>query len=331
MPGHGGDLTRAADRFGIGEADWLDLSTGINPNPYPYTDFDAALLHRLPTAGDGAPALEAARAFYGVPDGAGIIAVPGTQAALQALPTMAGAGPVAILGPTYSEHAHTWRASGHDVTEVSDLDALGKAAVAVLVNPNNPDGQRHPPVDIVALATGRADNWTIVDEAFCDCEPDLSVAGETGRGGLLVLRSLGMFFGLAGLRVGFVIGAPDVVAAIEARIGPWPVGAAALAIAARALADKDWITETRTRLADQQAAMETLLLGAGFTIVGGTDLFLLGEHADAAGIYDRLGRAGILLRAFDDHPTWLRFGLAGHGGNVARLQAALTSPGRANG
>lgn len=331
MPGHGGDLTSAAERFGIPEADWLDLSTGINPNPYPHTKFDTALLQRLPTTGDGAPALEAARRYYGVPDGAGIIAVPGTQAVLQAMPSMRGAGTVAILGPTYSEHAHTWRAGGHDVSEVSDLDGLTAADVAVLVNPNNPDGKRIAPVDIAALAKGRADNWTIVDEAFADTEPDLSVAGETGRGGLLVLRSLGKFFGLAGLRVGFVIGAPHVIDAIQARLGPWSIGGAALAIAARALADTNWTTETRTTLAGKRADMETLLAQAGSTILGGTDLFILTEHADAAGIFERLGGAGILVRAFDDHPAWLRFGLAGHGGNLARLKAALNLPGPANG
>ncbi len=330
MPGHGGDLTRAAERFGIPEADWLDLSTGINPDAYPNTEFDTALLHRLPTTGDAAPALAAARRFYGAPDGAAIIAVPGTQAALQALPTMRRPGPVAILGPTYSEHGFTWRAGGHDVAEVSNLDALADAHVAVLVNPNNPDGKRLAPGDITALAKARGGNWTIVDEAFCDAEPDLSVAAETGSDGLLVLRSLGKFFGLAGLRVGFVIGAADVIAAIETRIGPWPVGAAALAITAGALADRDWINATRVGLAISRAELETLLAGAGFTILGGTDLFILAEHADAAGIYERLGHAGILTRAFDDHPTWLRFGLPGHL-NVARLKAALNSPGPTGG
>ncbi len=330
MPGHGGDLSRAAERFGIPEADWLDLSTGINPDPYPNTGFDAALLHRLPTTGDAAPALAAARRLYGVPVGAAIIAVPGTQAALQALPTMRRPGRVVILGPTYSEHGFTWRAGGHDVAEVSELGALADANVAVLVNPNNPDGKRIAPGDIAALAKARGGNWTIVDEAFCDAEPGLSVAGETGSGGLLVLRSLGKFFGLAGLRVGFVTGAPDMIAAIEARIGPWPVGAAALAITARALADTDWINAARAGLAESRAEMETLLAEAGFTVLGGTDLFILTEQADAAGIYERLGKAGILTRAFDDHPTWLRFGLPGQR-NVARVRAALKVPGPTGG
>lgn len=330
MPGHGGDLSGAAAGFGIAEEDWLDLSTGINPDPYPNTDYNAALLHRLPTSGDGAPALAAARYFYGVPDGAAVIAVPGTQAALQALPTMHTTAKIAILGPTYSEHGITWRAGGHDVREVSGLGGLADAGVAVLVNPNNPDGNRIPPGDILTLAKARGGNWTIVDEAFCDAEPGLSVAGATGSGGLIVLRSLGKFFGLAGLRVGFVIGAPDVIAAIEARIGPWPVGAAALAITARALADTDWINAARAGLAEGRAEMETLLQDAGFTILGGTDLFILAERADAAGVYERLGHAGILTRAFDDHPTWLRFGLAGHP-NMARLRTALNSPGPTGG
>jgi cobalamin biosynthetic protein CobC len=325
MPSHGGDLSSATERFAIAEADWLDLSTGISPHPYPHTEFDAALLHRLPTTGDGAPALAAARHFYGVPDGAAIIAVPGTQAALQALPTLHRLARIAILGPTYSEHGHTWRDAGHGVSEVSELNGLADADVAVLVNPNNPDGNRIAPGDIAALAEARGGKWTIVDEAFCDAEPGLSVAGKTGGDGLLMLRSLGKFFGLAGLRVGFVIGAPDVIAAIEARLGPWSVGAAALAITARALSDTDWINAARVTLSESRAEMEKLLSDAGFTILGGTDLFILAEHGNAAGIYEQLGHAGILIRTFDDHPTWLRFGLAGHS-NMARLKAALSAP-----
>lgn len=322
-PGHGGDLTGAAERFGVPAGGWLDLSTGINPFPYPDTEFDPELLRRLPTAGDGLAALIAARAHYGVPGGAGIIAVPGTQAALQALPYMRGHSSIAVLGPTYSEHAHTWRAGGHDVAEAAEFDALAGADVAVLVNPNNPDGRRTEPGRIMALAARGADNWIIVDEAFADPDPGLSVVDQTGSGGLLVLRSMGKFFGLAGMRMGFVIGAPELTNDIAARLGPWAVGGAALAIAARALADAAWIAETRRLLADKRAGLEAVLQGAGFTIIGGTDLFILTMRADAGAVYDRLGRAGILARAFEDHPTWLRFGLPGHGGNLARLNSAL--------
>ena len=325
-PGHGGDLTGAAERFGVPAGGWLDLSTGINPFPYPDTEFDPELLRRLPTAGDLTAALSAARAHYGVPGGAGIIAVPGTQAALQALPHMRGHSSIAVLGPTYSEHAHTWRAGGHDVAETGELDALAGADVAVLVNPNNPDGRRIEPGRIMALAArGDAANWTIADEAFADPEPGLSVVGETGAGGLLVLRSMGKFFGLAGMRIGFVIGAPELTNDIAARLGPWTVGGAVLTIAARALADTGWIAETRRLLADKRAGLEAVLQGAGFTIIGGTDLFILAERADAGAVYDRLGRAGILARDFEDHPTWLRFGLPGHDGNLARLKSALSS------
>ena len=156
-------------------------------------------------------------------------------------------------------------------------------------------------------------------------EPCAELGGALNN--VVVFNSLSKRSSTPGLRVGFVIGAPEVIAAIEARVGPWPVGAAALAITARALADWDWINEARAGLAISRAELETLLAGAGFTILGGTDLFLLTEHADATGIYERLGHAGILTRAFDDHPTWLRFGLPGHGGNVARLKAALNFPG----
>ncbi|NQV57261.1 MAG: threonine-phosphate decarboxylase [Rhodospirillales bacterium] len=325
-PRHGGNLTEASAKFGAPAGGWLDLSTGINPDPYPHIKISAETLHRLPTVDDKAAALSAARAYYRVPKSAGIAAVPGTQSLLQVLPFMRAKSKIAILGPTYEEHNLTWTAGGHQVAIVNDIKGLDGADVAVLVNPNNPDGGRVAPDNILKLAgqfTGG--RWLIVDEAFADTEPELSVVPNAGAGGLLVLRSLGKFFGLAGLRMGFVIGAPDLIQDIEARMGPWSVGGWALAITAGALADKDWATGTRARLASRRAQLDEFLEAAGISVIGGTDLFRLCEAENAGVLFEHLGRAGILARPFDDHPKWLRFGLPGSDENVDRLKTALAA------
>lgn len=325
-PVHGGNLTEAEQRFGTPADGWLDLSTGINPFTYPETETDPLHFQRLPTAGELDALLQAARLYYRVPDGAAIAAVPGTQAALQLLPHMRARGSVAVLSPTYTEHSFTWASAGHEVIEPTDMGDLAGANVAVLVNPNNPDGRAHTASDVLGLAAGRTvdGRWLIVDEAFADTEAEVSVVPSAGEGGLLVLRSLGKFFGLAGLRLGFVVGEASLVEAIRTRIGPWAVGGAVLEIGTRALSDQAWIGGMLTTLSDARQHLDDVLSSHGLTIIGGTDLFRLVESDRAGQIYETLGQAGILVRPFPDHPRWLRFGLPGAAGNMARLENALT-------
>ena len=328
LPPHGGDLSAADARFGTPPAGWLDLSTGINPFGYPNLAQDPEAFRRLPTAAEGKAFEDAARAYYGVPDEAGLVAVPGTQAALQVTPSLRPASVVAILSPTYSEHGKTWRAVGHEVTDTASFDALEGADVAVLVNPNNPDGARSEPAQIVALAeevTSRG-GWVIVDEAFADTEDGLSVVPDAGRDGIIILRSMGKFFGLAGLRLGCVIGTPDFTDQLRERLGPWAIGGGALEIGARALSDADWIEGMRSRLSQASEELGSILLDAGLTVIGGTDLFTLAETDRASELYETLGRQGILVRAFPDDPTWLRFGLPGEAENVEKLVTAFGTP-----
>ena len=312
-PAHGGDLTEAT---AAGHAIWLDLSTGINPHPYPAAVGTNAM-HALPQRADEARLEAAARAAYRVPAGAALVAAPGTQAIIQWLPHLVPARRVAVLGPTYQEHEAAWRGTaGVTLADTFDPDA---AELWVIVNPNNPDGRRLDPgtlaayADAIARGPGRrlaaaGHPVLVVDEAFMDPTPEGTVAGAPGT---LVLRSFGKFFGLAGLRLGFAAGSPAMVARIADALGPWAVGAPALQIGAAALADGVWTTEMRRRLAAERVALDAMLERAGFTIVGGTDLFRLTERADAARWHTRLAEAGVWTRRFADRPTRLRFGLPG--------------------
>lgn len=319
LPPHGGDLDDAALRWGTPAQGWLDLSTGINPWPYPPPRLDRALWRRLPATGDEAALRRAAAAAYGC-DAARILATPGTSALIQTLPRLWSPRKVAVLSPTYGEHAAAWTAAGHAVMEVSvPADAQGCDAL-VLVNPNNPDGRTFAPADILALAERFP--TLVVDEAFADATPFLSVAG-MARPGLIVLRSFGKFYGLAGLRLGFCLAAPELLDALGRFWGPWPVSGPALAIGARALADHAWAEASRAHLAHAADRLDAVLAGAGLHILGGTALFRLAEHPDAARLHERLGRAGILVRAFPHRPTWLRFGLPGGMTATRRLRRAL--------
>lgn len=318
---HGGGLDAAAERYRIPKADWLDLSTGINPVPYPVANLDPASLTRLPDRAAEAALVEAARTAYGVHADARVVAAPGTQLLIQLLPRLTPPGRVAVLGPTYNEHAACWRAAGHDVAETPLAEAPpGDCGTIIVVNPNNPDGHRHDPARLWAwLEAGRT---VVVDEAFADADPTLSIAGSCGRPGLVVLRSFGKFFGLAGLRLGFALTDADRGRALVAALGPWGVGGPALEIGTRALADADWIAGTRRRLAADAARLDAVMAPAVNHCLGGTALFRLYDTGERD-LYDHLAQEGILGRAFIDRPGLLRLGLPADDTGFRRLAASL--------
>lgn len=323
---HGGQLSVARAAFpGVIEP-WIDLSTGINPQAYPVGDLAADVWQRLPDPANLAALEAAARACYRAEPKVPVVAAPGTQALIQLLPRLRPARLVVVLGFGYQEHPDTWRAAGADVRVAEDLDALETADVAVVVNPNNPDGRHIAPTDLIHLAarmSGRG-GTLVVDEAFAEAgTPDASLVPRLGAENVLVLRSFGKFFGLAGLRLGFAIGAPALCAELQRALGPWAVPGPAIAIGRRALADTDWQLATHRRLAAEAARLDDLLASAGFTVRGGTTLFRLAEHPGAAELFTRLGRAGILVRPFRQKPKWLRFGLPGDESAWVRLARAL--------
>jgi cobalamin biosynthetic protein CobC len=320
---HGGDLAKARALFANAPEPWIDLSTGINPISYPLPPLPQSLWQRLPGADDEAALLAAARAAYRVPESAGIVAAPGTQILIDLLPRLVGAGPVAVLGPTYAEHAQAWAKAGADVRPVADLDRASEARTVVLVNPNNPDGrivsrQRLMTVAVQCAARG---GLLVVDEAFADFTPEVSILPELPPA-TLVLRSFGKTYGLAGLRLGFAIGDPVSIQALRAAMGPWAVAGPALHVGATALADSSWLAQAGAARAADAARLDALLAPHGRT-VGGTALFRLLETGDAPALFAHLGRHGLYLRRFQNDARWLRFGLPGQASEWARLEAAL--------
>jgi len=321
MLDHGGNLDLACKLFGGRAEDWIDLSTGINRQPYPVGELPMRSWTTLPSRADIETLHAAARSAYGTP--APVLAVAGAQAAIQSLPWLAPPGRARILAPTYNEYAPTLKAASWQVEEVGDLNAVAGADLAVVVNPNNPDGRQHDRAALLALTSrvGRI----VIDESFADALPDVSLASDAGRTGLLVLRSFGKFYGLAGLRLGFVLGNEADVTALSAMAGPWPISGAAIEIGRRGLLDRAWAEATRVRLASEAARLDDLARGAGWTLVGGTPLFRLYETGDAVAAQERLARAKIWSRIFGSKPGWLRLGLPGDEIEWTRVAAALSA------
>ncbi len=322
MRDHGGNLDAAVAEFGGDPAGWIDLSTGINRRPYPLPALPPEVWTALPTRAAMTALRRAVGEHYGC--AAPVVALAGAQAAIQMIPLLPGPGPgpkgslARVLGPTYNEHAAALRAAGWQVEEVTDAAHLPGADLAVVVNPNNPDGQRHAPEALLALVdrVGRL----VVDESFGDVAPELSMLPHAGRPGLLVLRSFGKFWGLAGVRLGFAFGDAADCAALASMAGPWPVTGAAIAIGRAAYGDIGWAQATRARLAAEAGRLDARALAAGWRPEGGCDLFRLYRTPDAAKAQALLARAHIWSRIFPWHGEWLRLGLPGDEEEWQRLE-----------
>ncbi|MEN3792565.1 threonine-phosphate decarboxylase CobD [Fulvimarina sp. MAC3] len=323
---HGGNLDAAIARFGGTRADWLDLSTGINPAPPVLPAMEPADWSRLPEEVAEHSLIEAARAFYGARQEAGIVIAPGTQILISLLPFVLDRGPVAILAPTYSEHAEAFGAAGHDVRRFGDVSEIpAEARLAVLVNPNNPDGRRFEPDVLLRLADRFAEKGglLIVDEAFADTEPEISLATHIGREGLLVYRSFGKFTGFAGLRLGFALATPRLAQQLATRLGPWAISTPALTLGETILTDGAMLYQLRRDIAAQSERLGRILAGMGLAIVGETALFKTVSHPHAPRLHQALCERHILTRAFDYAPTWLRFGNPRDDAAGERLEKAL--------
>jgi cobalamin biosynthesis protein CobC len=324
---HGGDLAAARLLFPDAPEPFLDLSTGINPNSYPLPHLSADLFARLPQ-GKALTALAAVAAnTYGAPSAAHVVCAPGTQILLPLVAGLVGSGRAAVVTPTYGEHARAATLAGHRIAELADIDAAPDADLVFVTNPNNPDGRLFDKSNLIALAKQlqARNGLLVVDEAFMDVSPpDASMACEVGRGDIIVLRSFGKFFGLAGVRLGFALAAPDVAARLRARLGPWAVSGPALAIGTKALADRAWIEETRRRLAAGIARLDKILAAANIEIIGGTSLFRL-VRARACALFHHLGRSGIIVRIFPENPSWLRFGQPATEEDWQRLELAMAA------
>jgi cobalamin biosynthetic protein CobC len=322
---HGGNLDEARRRFPEAPEPWIDLSTGINPLPYPVPDLAADDWARLPTQDREGALLDAAARRYRVASGGMIVAAPGTQALIQVLPRLVSPCRVAVVGPTYEEHKASWMRCGHDLAVVGDLREAGSADAVIVVNPNNPTGRLFPPETLRAFAEARGGKLRllVVDEAFMDVMPATASLIPALPPATVVLRSFGKFYGLAGVRLGFAIAEPAIATPIAAELGPWAVSGPAIEIGTAALSDEAWSSATMARLAHDQQRLDAILCKAGFSIMGGTPLFRLATIRNAAEVAEKLGRHGIHVRVFPAEPCWLRFGLPGPSEDWDRLERAL--------
>ncbi len=318
---HGGRLREAVVRYGIAPSDWLDLSTGINPYGWPVPSVPADVWTRLPDEDELA---EIAITYYSAKY---LLPVAGSQVAIQQLPLLRSSCRVGVLTPGYGEHAHAWRSGGHEVVPISADDIGGQLSrfdVLVLSNPNNPTGGCFPPEQLLAWHRQLASRggWLIVDEAFIDMTPGESLAPYSIRPGLIVLRSFGKFFGLAGVRAGFVCAAAELLSRLESRLGPWAVSGPARWVASAALQDRQWQVAMRCRLATQGTRLRALLTRHGLPPDGGCALFQWHRTPYARQLQEQLATDGILIRRFD-HPSSVRFGLPGEEADWQRFDSAL--------
>jgi cobalamin biosynthetic protein CobC len=319
---HGGRLRKAALEYGIAEAEWLDLSSGLAPWPFPVPQIPLRAWARLPETDDGLE--QAACDYYGA---AQVLPVAGSQMAIQLLPRLRRAGKVGVLSPCYAEHAEAWRRNGYIVREVLEQEVdfyLDSLDVLVVVNPNNPTGLSLTPSRLLDWHSRLAQRggWLVVDEAFMDNTPQLSLAPFANRVGLIVLRSFGKFFGLAGVRLGFVLAERKLLKLLAEQVGPWAVSGPTRVLGQVCLLDTEGHARQRVRTEEASERLALLLEQHGFKPQGGCALFqwLITERAEA--LHEFMARRGILLRLFT-HNSSLRFGLPADEADWTRLAQAF--------
>ena len=308
MLAHGGQLRNAAQKYNIPLKNWIDLSTGINPNAYPIPEIPISCWQRLPENDDGL--LNAAQEYYQAEK---LLAVAGSQAAIQALPLLYPRSRVGVLYPAYAEHEHCWQQAGHQIIRLTPKSVekhLSSLQVLIIINPNNPTAALFPKEQLLDWQQGlQAQNGVlIVDEAFMDTCPEHSLASLSPRKGLIVLRSIGKFFGLAGIRCGFVIAEESLLQALEQKLGVWSLNHPGRYVAATALKDKDWQQHTLKQLNNQSLRLQSLLNSEGLHVSGSHALFQWVKTPDAKLWHQKLAKQGILTRLFTE-PSSLRFGL----------------------
>ena len=327
LPVHGGHLHWAAKRFNIPYEEWLDLSTGINPDGWAVPQLSPECWLRLPQENDG---LEVAAAqYYGSQQ---LLPVAGSQAAISKLPLLRRPSRVGVISPGYSEHARSWQSAGHEVValNVDDIDEhLAELDVLVVINPNNPTGKVIPiqQLNRWLQALQQRKGWLVIDEAFMDVTPEQSMIDQIGNEGLIILRSLGKYFGLAGVRVGFVFGWEKLLQDLNELFDPWSISGPAREVARRALEDQQWQSVNSHHLQGVGQCLAELLKERGLRPDGGTSLFQYCKTESAEKLFHELAEQGILVRYFSD-PMALRFGLPAKSGSTGedpwtRLKVAL--------
>ncbi len=333
MPEHGGRLNQAVKRWGIPLEQWLDLSTGINPVGWPVPAIPAQVWQRLPEADDGLNDIIGQQ--LGAPASAHCEPVAGSQAAIMALPRLRKPCRVGIPSIGYREHEYSWRQAGHRIVSLDSAQThsgatddgerwLDELDVLVWINPNNPSGELIPPATLLRWhkRLHKRGGWLIVDEAFMDATPQFSLSAHAGLQGLIILRSLGKFYGLAGVRAGAVLTDASVAKPLRRLLGPWSLSGPSRYVMAHALLDTQWQAQTRVRLQRDAQRLADILQAAGLTLLGGTALFQTVKTDAPVILAERLAAQGVLVRVFQQ-PDMLRFGLAADEQQWQQLETAL--------
>ena len=322
---HGGASDLMKRRYPDAPQPWLDLSTGINPWPYVPQHASTVALTRLPTSEQFAKCSAAMAAALHVPADSLLLA-PGSEILIRLLPTILQAEKVCVAADSYGDHAKVWQNTDCELTVARDpLLEADSCDVVVVCNPNNPDGRTWATerLSLVRRSLLSRDGTLIIDEAYADLCPEMSLAGEAGKGGLIVLRSFGKFFGLGGVRLGAMVAAPPLLDAMRERLGVWPVAGPTLEIGAAAYRDLEWQDGTRRQLAARRKALDDVLIGNGISIKGGTDLYRFVGVRDAHTVWHRLASHGIYVRKFEWCDRSLRIGMPASGADLSRLDESL--------
>ncbi len=252
---------------------------------------------------------EVAAHYYGVPVHT-VVPCAGSQAVIRSLPALLRPGRVAIASLTYSEYAPAFTQAGHTLVPWLGPEAgLPDVDYLVWVNPDNPTTR------CVARETlSQWQGWLaerggmlIVDEAFADVSPEASMTPHVGEDGLIVLRSVGKFFGLAGIRAGFALCPQALATRLAECLGAWTVSGPARFAVRTALRDTAWQAATRERLLHDGERLLALLRSQGWP-ANGTPLFAWTPHALAPQWHAQLAAQGVWTRCFDARPVTLANG-----------------------
>jgi len=326
---HGGRLQEAAQNHQIPLEQWIDLSTGINPNGYPIPAIPAEAWQRLPEEHDGL--IAAAQQYY---QSESILAVAGSQAAIQTLPLLRAKSVVGLLTPSYAEHAHAWKKAGHDlhlINQVQEIDShIHQLDTLILVNPNNPTGETFSAQQCLHWLEilNKKQGWLIIDEAFIDAEPELSLSALSPRKGLIILRSIGKFFGLAGIRSGFVLAEATILKTLNEHLGPWTLSTPSRLVTTEALKNNSWQTATRADLQKNSLRLQQLLTQYQLSPTGSNALFHWVKTEQATHLHQQLAKKAVFTRLFTQ-PNSLRFGLPSNETAWQQLTQALETITRA--
>jgi threonine-phosphate decarboxylase len=319
MEVHGGNIYAASRDLRCQPASMLDFSASINPlgmAPGAVQVVQASL--ELATHYPDPDCYELKQAlgrFHGI-DPECVCIGNGSTELIFLLPKTLALRRALIPGPTFSEYAAAMRAVGGEVSmllappEEEFRIRLSQVAAALqrsldcvwLCNPNNPTGQLWTKAQVLELwkKARRVGASLIVDEAFIDyCEADSVVSEATSRAGLLVLRSFTKFYGMPGLRVGYLVAEPTVIRRIEAMRLPWSVNNLAQVAAIASLNETSYAVRSRQLIIEERPRLAAALAGQGWVPCPSSANFLLvrlPSFLKSAAVAAATRRQGVLIR-----------------------------------